>query len=360
MQTQSSELNFEGQNLYVGIDVHLKSWTVSVLSDKLSHKTFNQPPSAEKLHKYLVSNFPGAVYHSVYEAGFSGYSTHFNLKGMGINNIVINAADVPTSQKEHLLKDDPTDSRKLARSLRSGDLKAIYIPDPSTLQDRNLVRLRSTLVKDMTRFKARIKSFLYFNGIPYPEEFDKSGRHWSKRFMKWLSEGITHEYVSGAVSLKLLVEEAEQQRKLLLKTTQQIQILAKSEKYATNMSLLRTIPGIGFITAITFLTEIEKIERFKNTDHFAGFIGLIPNRHASGSKEGKGEMTFRGQDNLRSALIESSWIAARFDPALVMCFYQNTKRMESNKAIIKIARKLLNRMYFVLKNQKEYVPCIVK
>lgn len=349
MQTQSSELNFEGQNLFVGIDVHLKSWTVSILSEKLSHKTFTQPPSAETLHKYLVRNFPGGVYHSVYEAGFSGFWTHYKLKEMGINNIVINAADVPTTQKEHLLKDDPTDSRKLARSLRSGDLNAIYIPDLSTTEDRTLVRLRSTLVKDMTRFKARIKSFLYFYGVSYPPEFEKSSStHWSKRFMKWLNEGVALEYESGILSLKILVKEAEQQRALLLEITKSIRLLSCREKYTNNMKLLQSIPGVGIITAITFLTEIEKIERFMDSDHFAGFIGLIPNRHSSGGKESNGEMTFRGQNFLRKPLIESSWIAVRFDPAMTMCYIAYVKRMEPNKAIIKIARKLLNRIYFVL------------
>jgi transposase len=360
MQTQSSELNFEGQNLFVGIDVHLKSWTVTILSEKLSHKTFTQPPSAETLHNYLVRNFPGGTYHSVYEAGFSGFWTHYKLKEMGINNIVINAADVPTSQKEHLLKDDPTDSRKLARSLRSGDLKAIYIPNLSTMEDRSLVRLRSSLVKDMTKYKGRIKSFLYFYGISYPEVFTISGTHWSKRFMKWLSEGVTLENESGRLSLKILVKEAEQQRALLLEITKSIRLLSQSENYTNNMKLLQSIPGIGFITAITFLTEIEKIARFMDTDHFAGFVGLIPNRHSSGGKENTGEMTFRGQNNLRMPLIESSWIAARFDPALTICYHRYVKRMEPNKAIIKIARKLLNRIYFVLKHKKEYVSCVVK
>jgi transposase len=360
MQTQSSELNFKGQNLFIGIDVHLKSWTVSIMSEKLSHKIFTQPASAETLHNYLVRNYPGAVYHTVYEAGFSGFWTHYNLANMGIHSIVINPADVPTSQKEHLLKDDPTDSRKLARSLRSGDLRAIYVPELTTMQDRTLVRLRATLVKDMTKFKSRIKSFLYLYGILYPPEFAESSKHWSKRFIKWLKEGIPLEYVSGITSLKILVEEAEQQRALLLRTTQEIKLLSSSEKYADNMRLLRTIPGIGLITAITLLTEIENIERFKNTDHFAGFVGLIPNRHSSGSKEGKGEMTFRGQENLRKALIESSWVAVRYDPALTKSFYENSSRMESNMAIIKIARKLLNRIYYVLKNKKEYVSCVIK
>jgi len=359
MQTQSTELNFEGQNVFVGIDAHLKSWTVSILTDHLFHKTFTQPASVVPLHNYLERNFPGGVYHSVYEAGFCGLWPHYKLKGMGIDNIVVNPADVPTSQKEHLQKDDPTDSRKLARSLRSGDLKAIYIPDPSTLEDRSLVRMRAVLVKDMVRFKQRIKSFLHFYGIDYPQEFEKSGTHWSKRFMKWLNE-VSLEHDSGTQTLRILVQEAEQQRKLLLEVLRKIRLLSCSEKYAKNIVLLRTIPGIGFITAITFLTEIEKIERFENTDHFAGFVGLVPDRHSSGEKDNNGEMTFRGNDILRRSLIESSWMAARFDPALMMSYHSYIKRMEPNKAIIRIARKVLNRMYFVLRNKVEYVPGVVK
>lgn len=360
MLKQSTELNFEGQNIFVGIDVHLKSWTVSILTENLSHKTFTQPPNAEALSNYLGRNFPGGAYHSVYEAGFSGLWAHYQLKEKGINNIVVNPADIPTSQKEQLQKDDPTDSRKLARSLRSGDLRAIYIPEPSSLEDRSLIRLRTTLTKDMVRFKQRIKSFLYFYGIIYPPEFERSGTHWSKRFMKWLKEGVLLQHESGMQALKIMVHEAEQQRQLLLEVTRMIRSLSGSEKYAANMALLRSIPGVGFITSISFLTEIDNIERFGNTDHFAGFVGLVPNRHSTGGKENNGEMTFRGQNTLRKSLIESSWFAARLDPALTLSFHNYVKRMEPNKAIIRIARKVLNRIYFVLKNKKAYVQGVVK
>jgi len=360
MQTQITELDFKGQNIFVGIDVHLKSWTVTILTQTLVHKTFTQPASAETLSNYLKSHFPGGDYNSVYEAGFSGFWSHYQLKELGVNNIVINPADVPTSQKEQLQKDDPTDSRKLARSLRSGDLKAIYVPNPLTLEDRSLVRLRASLVKDMVRYKLRVKSFLYFYGISFSPEFEKSRTHWSKRFIKWLKEGVLLQHESGAQTLKIMVEEAEQQRKLLLEIFRKIRLLSRSEKYATNMALLRSIPGIGFITAITFLTELENIERFASTDHFAGFVGLVPNRHSSGDKDNNGEMTFRGQNDLRKMLIESSWTAARCDPALMMSFNNYVKRMEPNKAIIRIARKVLNRMYYVLKNKTEYVSGVVK
>jgi len=360
MQRQITTLDFKGQNIFVGIDVHLKSWTVTILTEELMHKTFTQPACAETLCNYLKRNFPGGNYNSVYEAGFSGFWAHYKLKEMGINNIVTNPADVPTSQKEHLQKDDPTDSRKLARSLRSNELKAIFVPNRATLEDRSLVRMRATLVKDMTRFKQRIKSFLYFYGISYPPQFERSGTHWSKRFMKWLEEEISLQHDSGTQALKILVQEAEQQRKLLLEVLKKIRLLSRSEKYAKNIALLRTIPGIGLITSITFLVEIENIDRFQNTDYFAGFVGLVPNRHSSGPKTNDGEMTFRGQKTLKSLLVESSWIAARTDPALMMSYLGYVKRMEPNKAVVRIARKVLNRMYFVLKNKLEYVPGIVK
>lgn len=248
--------------------------------------------------------------------------------------------------------------RGALRQLTTGG--AVYsIPEPSTLEDRSLIRLRATLVKDMVRFKQRIKSFLHFYGISIPAEFEKSGTHWSKRFMKWLNQ-VSLDHESGTQTLKILVQEAEQQRKLLLEVLRKIRVLSRSERYATNMELLQTIPGVGFITAITFLTEIENIERFENTDHFAGFVGLIPNRHSSGNKENNGDMTFRGQTALRKSLIESSWFAARLDPALAMSFNIYVRRMEPNKAIIRIARKVLNRMYYVLKTKREYVSGVVK
>lgn len=183
MQAQRKELNFEGQNIFVGIDVHLKSWNVSIFTQDLHHKTFNQPPKPESLSNYLNLDFPNAIYHSVYEAGFSGLHAHYGLINQGINNILINPADVPTSDKEKRRKTDKVDSNKLARSLRNKELKGIYIPSQEILEDRSFVRVRSSIVKDQSRLKNRLKSMLYYYGIEFPVEFQKSCTHWSKRFI---------------------------------------------------------------------------------------------------------------------------------------------------------------------------------
>ena len=359
MQTQRKELNFEGQSVFVGLDVHLKSWTVSIFTEKLHHKTFSQPPKADILSDYLKLNFPNASYFSTYEAGFCGFWAHFRLEELGIRNIVVNPVDVPTTQKDQMRKSDPVDSNKLGRSLRSNELKGIYIPRQETLEDRTLIRVRFTIVKDMVRLKQRIKSFLNLYGIEYPDEFQNTNTHWSKRFINWLKT-IQLQYSTGTEALNLLIKEAEQLRLILLEATQKIRALSKTERFSKNIELITSIPGIGLITGIMLLAEIEDIKRFENSDKLAGLIGIVPDCHSSGPSEKKGEMTKRGQYFMRKGIIECSWVAATRDPALSLAYYEYCKRMEPNKAITRIARKLINRIFSVLKNEKKYEFGIIK
>ena len=135
---------------------------MTILSDQMHLKTFNQIPSPEKLSNYLNSNYPKAVYKSAYEAGFCGYWSHRRLMDLGIENIIVNPADVPTTQKETALKSDPVDSRKIARFLRSGELSELYIPQVETEGDRILLRSRYRILIDLGRIRRRIKSLLYF------------------------------------------------------------------------------------------------------------------------------------------------------------------------------------------------------
>jgi transposase len=359
MRTQINKLDFTGQNIYAGFDVHLKSWRVTIMTEHLTHKTFTQPPKPETLHQYLAKNFPGGTYHSAYEAGFCGYWIHNKLKSLGINSMVVNPADIPTTDKERDRKDDTRDSQKIARSLRNGELKPIYVPSLKTLEDRTLVRTRSMLVGDITRYKSRIKSFLYFHGIEIPDSFANKKSCWSKCFIDWV-ENIEMTEKSGKEALNLHIATLKNLRISLLQTTRTIRELSKTDFYKEMMGLLISVPGVGFITAITILTELENINRFGNIDSLCGFIGLVPSKHSTGDKDKTGSLTKRGHSVLRSALIESAWVAARLDPALMKSYISYCKRMEPNKAIIRIARKLISRISYVLKNKQPYVCAIVK
>jgi transposase len=359
MQVQNNKLDFNGQNIYVGFDVHLRSWKVTILTEKLTHKTYSQDPNPGVLVDYLHKNFPGGTYHSAYEAGFCGYWIHNRLKSLGVNSIVVNPADIPSTHKEKVQKEDARDSRKIARELRNGNLTPIYVPTAKTIEDRCLVRTRATMVKDLARNKNRIKSFLHFHGIEFPMKHQASNRTWTNLFINWL-EALKMEEISGQYALSSIVLTNKNLRLSVLQTTKHIYELSKSEQYAKNVVLLRSVPGIGLLTAMTILTELEDIKRFKNFDSLCGFIGLIPSTHSSGEKEVVGDITSRGHSVLRSSIIESAWVAVRHDPALTKSYHDYCNRMEPNKAIIRIAKKLLSRIAYVLKNNKPYVCSVVK
>lgn len=191
-----------------------------------------------------------------------------------------------------------------------------------------------------------------FHGIEIPEQFMRhSVGNWSKHFIKWLAEvELSTQY--GREALNLHIDQFIHLRAMLLQQTRIIRCISRSEAFTELTSVL----GIGITTGITFLLEIDDISRFASADQLASYVGLIPMCHSSGDKEGIGDITAI----LRCYIIEAAWIAIRKDPAMTMAYGEYRKRMNAQKAIVKIARRLINRIYFVLKRRQEYVPCIVE
>lgn len=352
-----NKLDFTGQPIYIGLDVHKKSWNVNIFTRYGEYKAFSQPPDVQTLVHYLRHHFPGALYYAVYEAGYCGFWIHDQLVKERVNCTVVNPADVPTKNKERKGKRDPVDCRKLSRSLRNGELEGIYVPPRGKLEDRSLVRSRLGMGRKQARCKNQIKAMLLFYGVVIPEQRELG--HWSRPFLRWI-EGIRLERASGDMALQIHLEELSHLRQIIAKLNRAILALSRTEEYLPWVRLLRSIPGISTLTAMILLTELGEIMRFGSIDQLSSYVGLIPDTQSSGEKEHVGGVTQRGHSHLRWLLIEASWIAVRKDPALLMAFNQYCKRMRKSKAIIKIARKLLNRVRYVLKNQAEYVPCVIE
>ncbi len=352
MQTQvTKKIDFSGKNLFIGLDVHKKSWSVTIVVDGMEHRTFTQPPDPLALNNYLQRMFPGGTYYSAYEAGFCGYGIHRELNTLGIKNIVLNAADIPSSQKDKLEKHDPVDSRKIARGLEKGLLRAIYIFDRNQEELRSLNRTRFYLMRDLRRSKNRIKSFLYYYGISIPPEYDNN--LWTLKYIGWLKQ-IQMKTLSGQEALMNLISSYEYHRAQILTLSRQIRVRIK--EYDNELySLLKTIPGIGPLTSSALITELGDINRFPHIDHLSSFMGLIPRVKQSGESSYSGGITFRCNSYLRTLLIESSWQAIRQDPALMQYYHEHLINNKGQRVIIKIARKLLNRIRYVMKNRQPYV-----
>jgi len=354
MESKIKKLNFNGQKIFIGLDVHLTSWKVTIMLEDTPFKTFSQNPDAKTLKDYLDKNFPGGEYFSAYEAGFCGFSVHRKLVALGINNIVVNPADIPTTDKERKQKEDQRDSRKIALSLKNGQLVPIYVPSRSLEEFRGLVRYRKSIVKEISRNKTRIKAFLHYNGIDIPPELYGASQHWSSNFTKWL-ETISLTTDFGHIVLQKTIETINHLRKTLLSVSKDLKrIVNQNEKYSSVVRNLISIPGIGFIVALTLLTELEDIYRFKSLDRLCSFIGLVPTTNSTSDQDRVGNITRRSNKPLRGVLIESAWVAIRNDSSMSLAYSNLCKRMKPTKAIIRITKKLLNRIRFVMVNNKDY------
>jgi transposase len=152
-----------------------------------------------------------------------------------------------------------------------------------------------------------------------------------------------------------MLEEIKYLRVLLLKTERKLRELMWSKDFKQKSELLRSIPGIGPLTALLFLLEVGDITRFKNFDALNRFVGLCPDSHSSAEREKHTGLSDRRHNALRSALVEASWLLIRRDAAMLEHYKELQKRVKGQQAIIRIARKLLRRIRAVLLSERMYV-----
>ena len=345
-----------GLKLYVGIDVHKHQWSVTILSSHVHHATFSQSPLPEALRIYLDAHFPGSAVMCAYEAGKFGYWIQRTLSSYGYECIVLNPADIPTTSHEKQNKTDRIDSRKIANTLRAGLLKGIYIPSLDQEGDRQLFRYRKRLWGDLCRVKNRIKDKVVFAGIQIPAKYDNP--NWSNAFIGWL-KGLELPSGNARLTLDLLLDQYEMLKTHFQKTSTAVRKLQRKANYKSGAKLLREIPGIGLLTTVELLTEIGDVHRFKSFKEFNSYVGFKPTSHSSGEHDWKGHLTNRHHRGLRSNLVECAWTARKRDPALLVCYEALLKRTTGKRAIIIIARKLLSRIYHVLKRQEHYALGVV-
>ena len=354
---QHTILNFINQHFFVGIDVHLKQWKVTIRSAGIELKTFSMNPSPQELYQYLHKHYPGGTYHLVYEAGFCGFWIQRAFTELGVQCIVVHPADTPTSAKEKIHKTDPVDSRKLARELENGSLKTIYVPQVASEQLRSLMRLRFRLVQQQTRTKNRIKGFLRVNGIAIPAVHLTNPR-WSRAFIIWL-KSVQPSFNAGKFTLENLIVQLEQTRGHLANVLRQLRREATSKNLASTVEAIDSAPGLAFITSMTLVTEIIDIRRFSRFEHLCCFVGLVPSVYSSGETSYTRGMSFRHNQYLRPLLIEAAWTAVRKDPAMTLRFNELCRSMSKQMAIIRIAKKLLRRIFHLWKQQDRYVYALV-
>ena len=360
MKREINEKSFEGQIIYAGIDVHKNSWKVTIRNEQHHLKTFSQDAEASILISYFKRNYPGGTYKVLYEAGFSGFSACREFIQNGIECKLVHPMDIPKSNKDKQMKTDTVDSRKLCSLHFDVNQQFIHIPDVELEADRALLRQRYRVMKDLARTKNRLKSLLFQIGVKIPEEISESAsRSWTKEYIKWV-ENIEVIAESFKITINRYVLMGKMLADQLKQCNEAVMLLSNKERYKLNFGLLMTMPGIGRLTAMVILLQIGDIGRFKTLDQLCLYIGLVPKTYSSGEDIKTGKLVNRGRREIKIHLVESSWVAVREDPALMIKFNELIKRMNKNKAIIRIARKMLSRIRYILQNKEPYQMGVVQ
>lgn len=341
--------------LYIGIDIHKRSWRIYTATDLFWGKQFTCKPDPCELKKWVDKYFADHEVHCTYEAGCCGYSAYRTFVSYGWQAMVVNPADVARTNKSQYQKTDSIDAQLLCRELRDGRLRGITVPDRQREALRCLFRRRNDLVKDFRVIKSTILMQLLYLGIHIPEQHDNS--NWTHAFRDWIKE-LKLDYSTVDFSLKNRLEHFEYLDGQIRTVSNELRKYCR-QHYKEDYYLLKSIPGIGGIVACGILSELGDLRRFKNMKQLSSYVGLIPSIRQSGDSEKTLGMTPRANRLMRSYFVEAAWQAIRFDPVM-QAYYRKHVGKDSKRILIKVAHKLLCRTRAVIISGVPYEAGLVE
>jgi transposase len=297
----------------------------------------------------LLERYKYCRIQAVYEAGYFGFWLFDLLNNHGAECIVTPPSLIP-QEHGNRVKTDRLDSRKLARLLAKGMLKSVWVPSAEERFHRQVIRRRRQLVGDRVRAQNRIKSELQFYGIDLPSPRGK----WTQVYFSNLKR-IKFKNHWMQQSFNQLLEQYDFLCIQIDKQTQLLKQLAQLPLYRDRVKILGSIPGIGILTAMEILLELQDVSRFRRAEQLAAYVGLTPSQYSSADKIRMGRITGIGKDTVRSALVESCWHLIRKDKAMRKRYEQIKARAGGKRAIVAVARKLLLCIRRLLLDNRPYV-----
>jgi transposase len=328
-------LSYTGRIVYVGVDVHKETYTVTCVCNKQIVKTATVQAEPAGLAASLRRWFPGATLYSAYEAGFSAFVLHRALTTAGITTIVVNPASIAVAANDKV-KTDRRDAKKLAIDLADGRLQGIYVPTEAEELARLLPRTRAQIVEHRATIARQIKAKLHQFGLIAPA----SRRLISNRYLREIAAWSLPPELRA--SLTLLAEQWRFATRQLIEIRRLLRAQATAQ--AELERVYRSVPGIGAVVARTLATELGDRTRFANERALCSDTGLTPSEYASGSAVRRGHMSRQGSSRVRHLLIETAWRALPRDKVLQEIFDRIAATRGKKRAIVAIARRLTGRI----------------
>lgn len=289
-----------------------------------------------------------------YEASGLGYVLYDRMREAGYRCAVLAPTEMLRSKSGYKKKTDRKDCSYIYETIRAhvlagNRLPEIWVPSEQLREDREMVRARFDAGQKVTRVKVQIHTLLKKFGIQKHEDLN----NWTKAFHRWLVEVLGSKGAGFRIGMETLLRqlaflEAEQKQ-----LERAILVLSKEERYRDQCAELQKVPGVGLITAMTFLTEIGNMMRFENRKQVGSYLGLVPSTFESGKADDrKGRITRDGPYRVRSVLNQALWAHLRCNGQEKAVYdriaEKNPKRKK--KAVVAGMRRLGIRLWHIAKD----------
>jgi transposase len=340
----------ESKTIYVGLDLHRKSWHVTIMSEDVELFGGGIPGSWRSL-KGLLERYRDCRVEAVYEAGYFGFGLYDRLCAWGARCIVTPPSLIPREYGNRV-KTDRKDSRKLAVLLSRGLLKEVWVPSPEQRRHRQVIRTRRQLIGDRVRTQLRIKALLRFYDVEILGPWGK----WSRCYLENLRR-LRFEDHWLEESFRRLLDEYDFISEQIKRQTDLLKELSETDDYRESVGILCSVFGIGLIAAMEILLEIGDFTRFRQADKLPAYLGLTPSQYSSGERVRMGRITSIGKNSLRAILVEVSWRLITRDRQLHQRYQELKIRCGGKRAIVAIARRLALRIRRMMLDKQPYIEC---
>ena len=334
---------------YIGLDLHKKNIFATVLSEegKILSKV-NICSKKDDIQYYLKGIGKKEEISIAMEASYNWLYYYRTVEDLS-DNIVLAHPLKTRIIGEAKIKTDKIDSKALAYMLRADMLPRAYVPNKVSMENKILLRNRISLVRIRTQIKNKIHVIIDRNRDCY-----------------LALENLTD--VFGAAGIKMLkcikipspdciilagyLDLIDEINKKIKELDSEI---SKKSLCNKEIDLLKSIPGVGNITAFLINSEIDDIKRFYSKEKLCSYAGLVPSTHQSGDKCYQGRITKQGNKFLRWALTEAAQISIRHSPYFRCQYNKIRAKRNHNSAIIAVARKMAEIIYVILKEGSPYI-----
>jgi transposase len=292
--------------VYVGMDVHLNSYTLCCLETVMfgEDKVFGQMqmgPSVSNVLRYVTKiadryEEPSASISFIcgYEAGFAGYSLYHELTAAGLECIIL-APSTMVERPKHKIKTDKRDAEHIARCLAYGTYQPVHVPTKEDEQVRDYLRMRNDHQLAFKTMKQQINAFCLRLGLRSP------GRSkWTQAHLRLL-----HQLELSALDREILNEYLmtyEMAANRIALFDQRIEELAAGDRYRDKVKRLSCFIGIKTYTSLSLIVETSDFQRFAKSHHFASYVGLTPGEVSSGDTIRRTGITKAGNRHMRHLL----------------------------------------------------------